>query len=214
MAHYRIQWFGHSMWKVESNGVSIITDPFSDIGYPMPKGETADIVLSSHGHHDHNNFDLIHGDFRKINQQGRYSEKGINIEMIPIWHDDELGSKRGRNLLMKFEMFGRTFLHCGDQGHLLDKDTIQKVGAIDVMFVPVGRTFTLDPQQAWKQVQALNPTIVFPMHYKTPNLRFEIQGVESFLEMSGNHRTVDSNVLVLEEHDFQQKQTITMNYME
>jgi len=55
----RIRWFGHSMWKISSENVSIIIDPFEDIGYELPNNLQCDFVLSSHNHHDHNNFSAI-----------------------------------------------------------------------------------------------------------------------------------------------------------
>ncbi len=214
MVRYRIQWFGHSMWKVTSNEVSIITDPFEDIGYPMPENETADIVLSSHGHFDHNNFSLIKGQFKKIDDEGTFIEKGVHIEMLPVWHDREHGRQRGRNLLMKFTLEGRTFLHCGDLGHLLDSETLDRLGAIDAMFIPVGGKYTIDAQAALETVKAVNPTIVFPMHYKTPHVRIAIEGVEPYLKMIDGFRKEGSNILTLEDEDFNKKQTILINYMD
>ncbi len=214
MARYRIQWFGHSMWKVATESISVITDPFSDIGYPMPENESADYVLSSHSHYDHNNFNLIRGEFRRIDSEGTFDGKEIDIEMIPVWHDTEHGRQRGKNLLMKFEIEGRTFLHCGDLGHALDRDTLERLGTIDVMFVPVGGTYTLDARDALKTVESVNPKIVFPMHYKTPHVRIDIESVEPYLKMTNGFRKVDSNVVILDDGDFSKKQTIILNYMD
>ena len=113
-----IKWFGHSMWKIWNEKVSIITDPFTDIGYPMPENETADIILSSHDHFDHNNIQLIKGNPQVVNTKGKFEIKGVKIETFPVWHDETRGSERGNNLLMKFTISGKTFLHCGDLGHI------------------------------------------------------------------------------------------------
>ncbi len=56
MKMLKVKWFGHSMWKISNGIVSVITDPFTDIGYLTPTTETTDIILSSHDHFDHNNF--------------------------------------------------------------------------------------------------------------------------------------------------------------
>ena len=113
-----IKWFGHSMWKIWNDEISIITDPFTDIGYKMPENETADILLSSHDHFDHNNYSLIKGNPQIVKSAGDFNVKGVPITMIPTWHDETKGSERGENLLMKFGISGKTLLHCGDLGHI------------------------------------------------------------------------------------------------
>jgi L-ascorbate metabolism protein UlaG (beta-lactamase superfamily) len=55
------------------------------------------------------------------------------------------------------------------------------IGRTDVLLVPVGGFFTIDHLQAAEVVEALSPSIVIPMHYKTPKVDFPIAGVEPFL---------------------------------
>jgi L-ascorbate metabolism protein UlaG (beta-lactamase superfamily) len=51
----KIQWLGHSSFKLEeSTGTTIITDPYNNIGFDMPK-VVADAVTLSHTHSEHNN---------------------------------------------------------------------------------------------------------------------------------------------------------------
>ena len=59
-------------------------------------------------------------------------------------------------------------LHLGDLGHLLTDDQLSAIGAVDVVLIPVGGTFTLDAHQASRVVDQLHPRLlVVPMHYKT-----------------------------------------------
>lgn len=207
-----VKWFGHSMWKIWNNDVSIITDPFNDIGYPMPQNETADIVLSSHNHYDHNNFSLISGDFQKINEVGKSKISGVEIEAFPTWHDEAGGKKRGSNLLIKFELSGKTFLHCGDLGHDLDDKMISILGKIDVLFIPVGGYYTIDAITVKSIVDKLKPKIVFPMHYKTDIIDFPIAKKEAYLQLISEYWQIDSNIIKLDEIDFTKKQTLILNY--
>ena len=57
----RITWIGHSCFKIESNGYTLILDPYEDGYVPglKPLRESADMVLCSHEHGDHNAKDLI-----------------------------------------------------------------------------------------------------------------------------------------------------------
>ena len=207
-----IKWFGHSMWKIWNEKVSIITDPFTDIGYPMPENETADIVLSSHDHFDHNNIQLIKGNPQIVNTEGKFEIAGVKIETFPVWHDETQGSERGSNLLMKFTMSGKTFLHCGDLGHICTADVISKLGKIDVLFIPVGGFYTIDAKTAKEIVEMINPVIVFPMHYKTAVLDFPIAKIEEYLKLTDDHKQISKNEIELTEEDFAKSNTIILDY--
>lgn len=59
-----IRYFGQSFFVVTSaDGLRIVIDPFSNIGYAMPTVE-ADVVLVTHEHGDHNNVGLTRGNPR------------------------------------------------------------------------------------------------------------------------------------------------------
>ena len=200
------------MWKIWNDDTSIIIDPFTDIGYPMPENETADIVLCSHDHFDHNNISLIKGYPEVVNTGGEFDIHNIHIQTFQVWHDNSRGSQRGPNLLMKFVISGKSFLFCGDLGHILSDETIEKIGKIDVIFVPVGGFYTIDAKTAKFIVDKIQPAIVFPMHYKTPVLDFPIAKKEEYLKLITDCRQIDSNEVELTEDDFQKKQTIILNY--
>ncbi|MEA1973089.1 MAG: MBL fold metallo-hydrolase, partial [Candidatus Cloacimonadota bacterium] len=77
---YKIKWFGHSMWQIKFESITIIIDPFEDIGYKLPNNLKCNFVLSSHDHFDHNNFKLISGDYTLINEAGNFSKNGFKIK--------------------------------------------------------------------------------------------------------------------------------------
>jgi L-ascorbate metabolism protein UlaG (beta-lactamase superfamily) len=208
-----VKWFGHSMWKIYNDNVSIIIDPFTDIGYPMPVGETADIILSSHDHFDHNNFSLISGNPEIVNKAGKYKIKSVNIELIETWHDEDKGKERGLNHLLIFEFAGKRFLHCGDLGHALSSILLKQIGKIDVLMVPVGGYYTIDAAAALDLKKMIDPIITFPMHYKTEVIDFPIAPKEAYLDLIDGFRKIDSNIVQLLAEDFKQQQTIIMNYI-
>ena len=207
-----VRWFGHSMWKIWNEDVSIVTDPFTEIGYPLPRNLKADIVLSSHDHFDHNNFSLISGAYEAVKEPGRFNIRGVSIEAFATCHDECKGAARGSNLLMKFELSGKVFLHCGDLGHDLSAEMTARLGRIDVLFIPVGGHFTIDAATAQKIVDKLHPRIVFPMHYKTDVLDFPIAGADEYLKLISNFRRIGSNSVELTDSDFDNSQTIILNF--
>lgn len=208
----KVKWFGHSMWKIRNDHVSLITDPFTDIGYPLPKHLTADIVLSSHDHFDHNNFELIEGNYQIVNERGDFTISGVHISAFPTCHDECDGAKRGNNLLLKFVLEGISFLHCGDLGHDLNQEMISRLGKIDVLFIPVGGHFTIDAKQAKNIADMIDPMIIFPMHYKTDVLDFPISTEKEFLDLAGNVRKIEDNEIELKPEDFSTKKTIVLDF--
>ncbi len=53
------------------------------------------------------------------------------------------------------------------------------------MLVPVGGGTTINAAQAAALVRSIEPKIVIPMHYKTPSLTKELDGVDKFLKEMG-----------------------------
>ena len=182
----KIKWLGHSCFLITlKDGTSILTDPVDlESGYNI-SGTKADIVTVSHDHHDHNNISAVIGGAPKIiNAEGVHEVNGIKITGIPTWHDDDCGTKRGKNLIFLIEADGLSMLHTGDLGQLLDPLTLKAVGNIDMLFVPVGGIYTIDSSKALVLMNILNPALTIPMHYKTEVLTFELSEIEPFLEIA------------------------------
>ena len=57
--------------------------------------------------------------------------------------------------------------HLGDLGHSLSATQVDKIGKLDVLLVPVGGVYSLDPKKAVEVIKMIEPSYVIPMHYKT-----------------------------------------------
>ena len=136
-----------------------------------------------------------------FNRETDTTKDGVIIRSVKTFHDDLQGSKRGENLLFKFILGDIKFCHLGDLGHVLDDSTIQKLGAIDILFVPVGNVFTIGPKDAWKVIRAIAPNVAIPMHYRVGGLSLSIKPVDPFLEMADEN----SIVRVGNEMDFEKE---------
>lgn len=186
MNKVKIKWLGHACFLLSSDGgVKILTDPFDNtVGYEVPSVE-ADIVTTSHDHFDHNYVAAVKGNYEHICDAGKFDVKGIEITGVETFHDDKEGTKRGKNIVYKFNIDGINVCHCGDLGHVLLPDQIEKLGKVDVLLVPVGGTFTVNAVKAWEVVKQLNPVITIPMHFKTEVINFPIEDVDNFLSVAG-----------------------------
>ncbi len=179
----RIRWHGHSCFEIENEKV-VVTDPHDgkSIGIRSPNVK-GDIVLVSHDHFDHNAVRLIEkGETKVIREPGEHQINDIEIRGIKTYHDEEDGKKRGENIVYIFKTDGLSFCHLGDLGHELSGDLIEKIKPIDFLFIPVGGTFTVGPEEAANIVDEIEPAIAVPMHFKVGGLSLDIKNVQPFLD--------------------------------
>jgi L-ascorbate metabolism protein UlaG (beta-lactamase superfamily) len=189
----KVKWLGHSCFLVTSRGgVRIITDPYSvggGINY-SPIEETADIVVVSHGHDDHSNVSAVRGTPALVEGSGTKTAKGIQFRGIAAYHDATQGTQRGPNTIFCFTIDDIKLCHLGDLGHVLSPEQIAEIGAVDILFVPVGGFYTIDAPVASQVCDQLKPKVVIPMHFRTPRCAYPIAGVEDFLKDKENVRRV------------------------
>jgi len=174
-----ITWYGQSCFKIQtksqrgSEEITILTDPFDkNIGLKPPQG-SADIILISHNHPDHNNTSSFKNDPFIIDACGEYSIKNIYIEGISSYHDKENGALRGLNNIYIIKSEEMTLCHLGDLGHTLTEQQIDAIGMVDVLMIPIGGKYTIDAKEAEKVIGQIDPKIIIPMHYKVPGLNIE-----------------------------------------
>ena len=176
-----IQYLGHACFKLTANsGKTVITDPYTQVGYELSNNLTADIVTVSHGHFDHNATALVKAK-TVINGVGRYEDNEISVFGIPTFHDDKKGALRGENIVYKIQMDGLTVCHFGDLGEPCNTRLIEEIGEVDVLLIPIGGRYTINATEAKKYVDLLNPSVVVPMHYKTPDGTIDIADEKEFL---------------------------------
>jgi len=184
-----IRWFGQSMFLLTSpGGTEFLLDPFGSIGYALPPPLAVDAATITHEHPDHNNDALAMTPARVL--RGLTSEGwadidetigDVQVRTLRAYHDDQQGAVRGRNAIFVFEVAGLRIAHLGDLGHQLDDAQRAALGGpVDVLMVPTGGGFTIDPAGATELMTALRPAIVFPMHYRTPAISLPLAPLEDF----------------------------------
>ena len=142
-----VRWWGQGMVSIETYwNLQIVIDPYATrIGYDDPQ-LSADLVLVTHEHPDHNNVELVtgssqvvrgleaDGSVRKVYQvldrlpneekptwrdarlRVARSPHAIMVTSIPAWHDDKEGRERGATAMFLIEVGGVRIVHCGDLG--------------------------------------------------------------------------------------------------
>ena len=149
----------------------------------------ADMILITHAHYDHfdetsimnvmNKDTLIvcpktmKGDMETLTLGDRcsymdiageleFSELGITVESFPAYNETKsYHPKKNGWLSYLVTMDGITYY---DEG---DTDAIEEHGEVDcdVLFVPIGGTYTMDAGEAAKDANKIEPEIAIPIHY-------------------------------------------------
>ncbi len=190
----KIQYLGHSSFLLTfEEGTRIVTDPFGDVGIPLPHVR-ADAVTVSHSHYDHCNVGGVRAPV-VLREEGVFDVGGVHITSVLCDHDDAGGRKRGKTLAFRFEAEGISVLHLGDIGEPCSSNVLKRLGRADVLLLPVGGNYTIGAREAKKYVEGMRPAICVPMHYKVKGLTVDISGAEEFLSLFGNTKTAQTLAL-------------------
>ena len=129
----------------------------------------ADVVSISHHHFDHNHTEKVDGKPVIIDTEGYHEPlPGIRLFAVPAFHDPVGGALRGSILCTRLDAEGLSILHLGDLGMVPDNELALRLFMPDILFIPIGGTYTLDAAMAAQTVRLLQPRIIIPMHYKSP----------------------------------------------
>src|SRR3972149_9628456 len=200
-----ITFIGHSCFKIKGKNSTIVIDPYEPgkLGYKLPK-LSADLVLISHGHDDHNYATGVSDTKMVIDTPGEYEIAGTHIDAIPTFHDETGGSERGKNIMFQITLDGLTLLHMGDIGHELSKETLEQLSTIAVLMIPAGGTYTIDAKTASRVISSIEPGYVIPMHYQTDGLTGlskPLDPLKKFLDEMGNGGAKNLETLKVSSHN-------------
>ncbi len=190
-----IRWFGQSAFALTGEK-NVFVDPFGDMSaaaargmrfdYPPIDGVSADLLLVTHEHRDHNAVEVVGGDPVVLRSRaGRFESPVGEVVGVASEHDAAAGTIRGQNTIFCFALDGLRICHFGDFGQAsLRPEQQEAVGAVDLLFLPAGGGPTVGGESAADIVRALSPRLVVPMHYRTPALSF-LDPPDAFFEALG-----------------------------
>src|SRR5512146_1066802 len=184
-----ITWYGHSCFRLTERGMAtVVVDPFDSkaIGY-APLKLKADIVTVSHDAPGHNFSDAVKGTSHVITGPGEFEIGGVFITGVQT---DGTGSAKKakeqiRNTLFVFDYEGITVAHLGDLKQVPTQAEIEALGTVNVALVPVGGGGGLNAAKAAEVISLVEPNIVIPMHYATPDAKVTLESLNKFLKEMG-----------------------------
>ena len=177
-------WLGHASFRLHSQGMVVVTDPFPEVLGLRIDGRPADIVTVSNTHPNHSAADTVPGEPRVFRAPGEYEFNHVMVRgvMTPL---PDGSPHEHRNVAYAIEMDGISVCHLGDLTRPLTTRQMEELKPVDVALVPAGGQCTLSLDQALQTIQDLDPKVVIPMHYGHGQEGVELNGVEQFLRRMG-----------------------------
>jgi len=198
-----IHWLGHASFRLEGNGPTVYIDPWRIQG-----GPEADLILITHGHHDHLSVEDIakvakpetvfvcpsscaaelRGDVRVVAPGGSVRVGTVLIEAVPSYNTNKPNHpKEAGNVGYIIEMAGQRVYHAGDTDLIAEMANIR----CDVALLPVGGRYTMDAAEAGQAAARIRPRQVVPMHWGT------IVGSAKDVQVLQRHLPEDVELVVL-----------------
>jgi L-ascorbate metabolism protein UlaG (beta-lactamase superfamily) len=191
-----IQWLGHNAWSIETDGKTILVDPFLDDSPTSPvksRDVRADFILLSHGHGDHvgdtvaiakrtgatviTNFEVGQwigkkgvdgGKIIGMNPGGGIRQPFGHVKFTVAHHSSSMpdGSYGGVPGGFLLTLGESRVYFACDTALFLDMQLIG-AGGLDLAVVPIGDLYTMGPDDAVEAIKLLKPTRAAPCHYNT-----------------------------------------------
>jgi L-ascorbate metabolism protein UlaG (beta-lactamase superfamily) len=180
-----ITFYAHACFRLEGNGISIITDPYTpSVSRFEPVGETCDVVLMSSA------TDRFHSDWTQVPGNPRIidattiGQEGIEVHGVPIRAFPNRENKveaAADNAMYLVTLDGVRVLHMGDAGWTPAPKYVKAMaGQVDVLLALTGGLPTIPLDDLDQFIAAIRPRVVIPMHYYHPRGVLNIQPVSDF----------------------------------
>jgi L-ascorbate metabolism protein UlaG (beta-lactamase superfamily) len=182
-----ITWYGHSCFRLtERNFAAVVTDPYDHkaVGYDALKLK-AEIVTISHDAPGHSNSDAVKGTTHVLTGAGEFEIGGVFITAVQTAGGGKKSKDKVRNTLYVFDYDGITVAHLGDMQDVPTQGEVEALGTVNVLLIPVGGGTGLNAAKASEVVSLLEPNIVIPMYYSTPDAKLNLDSLNKFLKEMG-----------------------------
>jgi len=192
-----IIWYGHSCFRLtERNFAAVITDPFNSkmTGYEALKLK-AEIVTVSHDAPGHNYSEAVKGSTHVLTGPGEFEIGGVFITAVQTDSAGKKAKEKIRNTVYVFDYDGLTIAHLGDLQQIPTQSEIELLGTVNVALIPVGGGGSLNAAKAAEVVSMLEPNLVVPMHYATPDSKITLDPLNKFIKEMGLSKPESQPVL-------------------
>lgn len=181
-----ITWYGLSCFRLVERGLAtVVTDPYDhQIAGFERLNLKGDIVTVSHDAPGHNYVNGVKGRTHVLIGPGEYEIGGVFITAVRT-NGQKRASDELRNTLYVFDYEHVTIAHLGDLRRIPTQAEIEALGEVNIALVPVGGGGGLNSAHAAEIISLLEPGIVIPMHFRTPETSLSLEPLSKFLKEMG-----------------------------
>jgi L-ascorbate metabolism protein UlaG (beta-lactamase superfamily) len=202
----QIQWFGLSYFKIQTKDAVILVNPYGPkSGLKAPHFKT-DILLISQESEEYNFRQAGLGNPFTICSAGEYELKDVFIYAVPFISEHKKEPKKGLTSQFLMEAEGMTLAFLAGLNSVPTEEQLEKFDEVDVLFIPVGGKEVIGAEGASKVISEIEPRIVIPMHYKTPGLKINLDGVNLFCREMGVKESESQDKLKISPKDLPQEE--------
>jgi L-ascorbate metabolism protein UlaG (beta-lactamase superfamily) len=197
-----ISYYGLGMVKVVQGDTTIAFNPIGETKDYKSINFGSDIALVSVNDPHYNGIDhMSRGDRVPfvVDGPGEYEVSGIFVRGLGT-----RGPREKINTIYSLVLDEIRLAHLGALTEPLTPETVEKLGVVDVLFVPVGGGGTLEAKQAAKMVTTLNPKIVIPVDYDDDKM------LHAFLKEVGSENGKPVESLTIRRKDVADKETVVV----
>lgn len=191
-------WLGSTAMKIQTkyagNDVSIVIDPYKPSAGTFPRSLTPDIGLYTRGQEGSV---TLSGNPFILDTPGECETKGVLIMAAA-------GREPGTTVL-RIDAEDIGVGHLGMIGSSPDKAALDMLAGVDILCLPVGSKEAFEPQAAMKIVSIIEPRIIIPIGFKSPNDP-KAGTVDGFLKEIGQASAPESKVII-KKKDLPQEET-------
>lgn len=193
----KLTYFGHSAFQIETNGTTLLFDPFitdnkHTEGVISPGDLNPDVILLTHAHGDHwgdtmdiakrtdaqivGNFEITqhaqkqgYDNVQPMNTGGAWSFDWGRVIQTYARHSSSFpdGTYGGNPNGYILHLEGRCIYNTGDTSPFAEMAWTGGEHDVDLCLMPIGDCFTMGLKGAVKAATLIKPALTVPLHYDT-----------------------------------------------
>ncbi len=200
-----INWYGEGCFKIQTGGLTIVTDPFdSSTGLTPPRGKTditVKTLMPAIDPETSRPMPRVENEEQVITGPGEYEVKGV---VINGWR---LAKDSSESYLKSVFVIEAEEMRLGFLGHISDfsdQEIIEELENIDILFIPAGGKPFIEQESAGKLIRQINPKVVVCSFFKTPGLKRKADDVAVFLKENG-YKAEEQEKLTIKKKELTEK---------
>lgn len=198
----KVTFHGACCFSFEGKNATIIIDPSIEQKNTIHLDEKILLTTQSEYAPDTN----LSKDSHVCDWPGEYEISGVSMTGVATPHYSDDPQKQ--NTLFRWIIEGMKICHLGNITKNPSSEIIEKIGDIDVLCIPIGgRETFLNAKEAKDIIERIEPRIVLPMKYGSPDSDENLDDIEKFFHEMGEKDLEQKSVFSVSKSSLPQENT-------